>query len=288
MDITVSSSEQDFTVLAELVAGKLTENSNKLMKQVLSIVFDQEAFVPLVNKSTTHKTHNQKLPFVELLARHENGQSAGHLFDEARKYDCVVEADLIAIEKAIQKQMALGCPVSLNLNVETFSSKALISKLDEMAEKYPTFDPRDICLEITEQGGVPENFDLGVLSALKNRGYALALDDFDPRQEKEQLRLEKFAAYVDIVKFPYEVLQIVRSGSLKDVETLGETIKNIKDDHPHITFVMEGVRSSDDDLLPILKELGVDLFQATKYKSDVEVTTSRALPFQPLPIALAL
>ncbi len=265
----------------------ISTTAEHLIQRVLSAIFAGEAFVPLHNKGVMHQKRDQRLPFVELLARHKNGQSAGHLFDEAREHNCVVEADLIALENVVKAQLDLDFPVSINLNVETFFSEELAPKVRELIHKYPKFNPEDFCLEITEQGGIPKNFDANKLLTLKQMGFALALDDFDPRQAIEQFRLTKFAPYVDIVKFPYQVLEMVRDGSLREAETLANTIKDIKDEFPHITFVMEGVRATDGDLLSTLKQMGIDLIQATSYVGEPRVDLSKKIAF-PLPaISLA-
>lgn len=238
--------------------------------------FDEETFVHLLLLDDHHK-----LPEVEMLAR-PMGITASYFFDEARKYTRVTETDLMTFERAVAAHLHSGKRVSINLNAETFFSDSLWAKLDEIGLKYPAFNPKNICLEITEQGGIPENFDPQALLALKARGFSLALDDFDHRDPKEWDRLALFAPHVDIVKFPYQVMETVREGSLTDSVTFAEDVKRIKIIHPHLKLVMEGVRSSDNNLYTTLEKIGFHIVQPTSYVTDPKADQGQKVAF-PVP-----
>lgn len=243
--------------------------------------FDEEAFVHLLPLDDHHK-----LPELEMLAR-PLGIATGHFFDEARKYNRVIEIDLMTFERAVAANLHSAKRASINLNAETFFSDRLWAKLDEISLKYPAFNPKNICLEITEQGGIPENFDPQALLALKARGFSLALDDFDHRDPKEWQRLALFAPHVDIVKFPYQVMETVREGSLTDSVTFAEDVKRIKIIHPHLKLVMEGVRSSDSDLYTTLEKIGFHIVQPTSYVTDPKADRGRKVAFPVSSLELA-
>lgn len=226
-------------------------------EQARRLRFAFEAFVPLGKF--------KPFPYAEMLARHPDGRSAGHIFDQARQEGCVVETDLAAFQKAIGEHLRTGIPASMNLNAETFFTKEFSCKLRKIITRFPGFSPRDICLEITEQGGIPENFNPETLIALKDMGFRLALDDFDPHHQFELDRLTVFAPYVDIIKFPYQVMELVRDGNQQESLNLADTVRLIKDKYPDILFVMEGVRETDHDLLPTLKQIGIDMIQPSSY-----------------------
>jgi EAL domain-containing protein (putative c-di-GMP-specific phosphodiesterase class I) len=234
--------------------------------------FDKESFVHLLPFEDHHK-----LPELEMLAR-PVGITASYFFDEARKYNRVIDIDLMTFERAVAAHLISGKRVSINLNAETFFSDRLWAKLDEISLKYPEFNPKNICLEITEQGGIPKNFDPQALLALKARGFSLALDDFDHRDPKEWQRLALFAPYVDIVKCPYQVMETVREASLDSV-AFADDVRMIKIRYPHLKLVMEGVRSSDNNLYPTLEKIGFDIIQPTSYVTQPKADQGQKVAF---------
>lgn len=248
-----------------------------LFGRVTSIHYVPEHFIPL------RKLANPKLPLAEILARHPDGKSAGHIFDEARVDGNIISTDLIALEFAVQAHLALNQSVSINLSAETFFSNLLLQKVKELKATYPKFNPSSICLEITEQGGIPDTFNERYLMELKNMGFSLALDDFDPTIAFEHKRLAHYGAYVDIVKFPHQVMEIFRSGDVERADKVALQIQAVKTNYPHVTLVMEGVREADLKLIKKLNDLGIDLIQQTNHGS-----TEPMRPINQEAIALAL
>lgn len=228
-------------------------------------------------------TPSPQLPKAEILARHKDGLSAGHIFDEARRYDQIISTDLIALEIAVQKHLELGEPVSINLNAETFFSDLLMPRLDELLAKYPAFKPSGVCLEITEQGGVPASYNEQYLIALKDKGFMLGLDDFNPNDLAEYDRLTHFGPHVDIVKFPHEYMHIVRFGSDADKEKFAAQVAIVKTAYPNAMIVMEGVKESDMALIPLLQRMGIDLVQQSSHCPEGPV---RALEQDAIELAL--
>jgi EAL domain-containing protein (putative c-di-GMP-specific phosphodiesterase class I) len=150
--------------------------------------------------------------------------------------------------------------VSINLSAETFCDERFLSTVEDALATCPDLNPYYVCLEITEQGGVPENFNPKAFEKLIKLGFTMALDDYDPRQESEQARLRTFSPFISIIKLPFELMQFART----DLESLAETcrmIGDIKTLYPDIQLVMEGVRKTDNHLLGVLEAFGVDVVQ---------------------------
>jgi EAL domain-containing protein (putative c-di-GMP-specific phosphodiesterase class I) len=217
------------------------------------------------------------LPKAEMLARKPNGQSAGLFFDAARAAGRVIDTDIIIFERAVDDQQLTGDFVSINLNVETIFSRELYDSLMRIVRKYPNFDPSKICLEITEQGGVPHNFNPQTLINLKSMGFKLALDDFDPTKPEEHARLRVFGPYVDIVKFPHEMMGDVRGNNDQSCEKIDQSIQHITTHYPPTITVMEGVREEDrkgdeeDEEYPTLRRFGFHVAQRSRFKSSSPV-----------------
>ena len=84
-------------------------------------------------------------------------------------------------------------------------------------------------------------------------------------------------------------MEVIRNGSLREAESLGQTVKTIKGEYSNIkSFVMEGVRDSDDDLLSTLKEIGIDLIQLTSYVGETSPVHTQKVAFPEVPFRLAL
>jgi len=200
-----------------------------------------------------------------MLARHPDGRSAGKFFDEARAAGKVIPTDLAIFRRALEAQQALNVSASINLNAETIFSSEFLQELDSVYALYPDFDADKVCLEITEQGGIPKNYNPQTLLLLKNYGFRLALDDYNPFIVEEQARLEAFVPYVDYIKFPHEVMAKIRSGDEGCAVIMARVTNEIKRKFPHITLVMEGFRKADSNMRQTLKEMGMDIVQNSSY-----------------------
>jgi EAL domain-containing protein (putative c-di-GMP-specific phosphodiesterase class I) len=237
--------------------------------------FALERFFRLSPRSTAG--HKAFLPTGELLFRPEDGTPAESFFKRGlRSTDDIITTDLIIFKQAIDAHLQLGEPVSINLSAETFCDERFLSTVEDALATCPDLNPYYVCLEITEQGGVPENFNPKAFEKLIKLGFTMALDDYDPRQESEQARLRTFSPFISIIKLPFELMQFART----DLESLAETcrmIGDIKTLYPDIQLVMEGVRKTDNHLLGVLEAFGVDVVQITR-NTETGISPARACP----------
>lgn len=221
--------------------------------------FEREAFFAL-------RPVPFSFPTAEMLARKPNGLSAGTFFDAARAAGRVVDTDITIFERAVGTQQLTGDFVSINLNVETIFSRELYESLMRIIIKYPNFDPSKICLEITEQGGVPDNFNSQTLPNLKSMGFKLALDDFDPFKLEEQRRLTMLGDHVNMIKLPHEMMSFLRENDAQSRDHIGNSVRRINTQFPGTVVVMEGVREEDESIYPTLIELGFHVGQRSRFK----------------------
>ncbi len=174
----------------------------------------------------------------------------------------IVPTDLEIFKSAIYKHLDLEYPVSINLNVETYFDDRLIETIKNLKKENPQLDYTQICLEITEQGKIPDIFDDRKLTALIDMGFTLALDDFDPRQKSEWKRLKVLEDFIAIVKFPHEIMTDLRGPQKSHTS---KTIDEIRIRIPDKILIMEGVRKTDAHHLDLLKSLGIDIIQESRY-----------------------
>ncbi len=204
---------------------------------------------------------DSRVPHGEMLFKHKT--STEDFFAAVRKNpEDIIPTDLKIFEKAIAEHLRLGHSVSINLNAETFSDDRLLSTLEKLMNEHPKLDPNKIWLEITEQGGIPENFDGTRLALLKGLGFTLALDDFDPTQEIEWARLDIFSPYLSAIKLPFKIMDEIRSNDILTAERL---IQKIQAAHPEKILVIEGHKGKDSEFNDFLKKAGVDVIQKSSY-----------------------
>lgn len=224
--------------------------------------YSTEAFIPIGAQPPATSSF---FPRRELLFKPKGKKSAEAFFQAANQVpETAIQTDLALFDLAIDYHMLTinQQPVSINLSPYTFFDDRFLDKLRSILLRHPSFSPANICLEITEHGGIPKNFNPSRLVILKTLGFSLALDDFDPRQPEEWQRLELFAPYLDIVKLPFQMMREVREN---DIVAAVRHIKSLKEQYPKMTVVMEGFRETDMDFLNILAEAGIDIIQESSY-----------------------
>ena len=237
-----------------------TNKVGTLFNEIAHLSYIVEEFHPLEADLGTVIVHG------EMLARDpDNAAPKGYLFDQARECGQIIPADLLALGVAIKQHLALAKSNSINLNAETFFSPELIVKLDQLKTKNLQLDPTRIWLEITEQGGVPSNANTAALKSLTDRGYRLALDDFDIDNPKEHARIEAFGDHLSVVKLDHTYAEKFRFGAESKRDDLGKKIHAITDRFPNIITVLEGVTGSDKDLFPAFHKAGVKVVQQSGY-----------------------
>lgn len=239
----------------------MAETKNRaLFNEIAHVRYIFEEFHPL------SASLNGLIPYGEMLARDPlDASPKGYLFDIARQFDKIVPADLLALGIAIKQHLAVGKSSSINLNAETFFSPGLISKLDHLKSRNATLDPKRVWLEITEQGGVPENANAEALRSLKARGYRLALDDFDIDNAAEQSRLDAYGDHVSLIKLDHTYAEKFRHGGHAKRDDLGQKIHALKDRFPGAITILEGVTGSDTNLFPILEGAGIKVVQQSGF-----------------------
>ena len=131
-------------------------------------------------------------------------------------------------------------------------------------ENHPDIDRRKVCIEITEHGGIPNGFNPKLLQYLKEIGFKLALDDFDPRSQVELKRLALLAPYMDIIKFPFQVMEAFRCKETR--EEISSLIRSTCFQYPDKVIVMEGVKREEMNfMMSALRDIGIDYVQISKY-----------------------
>lgn len=218
------------------------------------------AFEQFMPQSAEAVSRSAELPMGEMLYRPPNGQSAESFFAEVRKRKMVVPTDLTIFERAVAEKHRHAERTSINVNIETINSGHFLPLLDRL-----DMNPDTICIEVTEQGGVPADFDHRKLETLKKMGFGLSLDDVDILDAREWDRMGKLGPFVDTIKFPHQIAAIFRDGDESDIETISTYIRAAKALYPNALQIMEGVRSTDDHLAPAFHAAGIDIFQHSSY-----------------------
>lgn len=218
------------------------------------------AFEQFLPQSAEAVARSSELPMGEMLYRPPNGQSAEIFFAEVRKRKMVISTDLTIFERAVAESHLHAERTSINVNIETVNSDHFLPLLYRLE-----MNPDNICIEVTEQGGVPASFDHKRLETLKKMGFGLSLDDVDILDAKEWSRLGKLGPFVDTIKFPHQIAAIFRDGEESDIETISVYIRAAKALYPNALQIMEGVRSTDAHLAPAFHAAGIDIFQHSSY-----------------------
>lgn len=235
----------------------------QLFGRIAHLSYQVEHFYPLA------PLKGKFVPDGEMLACDpQNAAPMGYLFEDAKQFGQSVKADLIALKRAIENHLTSGQSRSINLSAATFSTPELALKLDHLKDENPQLDPSKLWLEITEQDGVPENLNVDALKALKDRGYRLALDDYDINNPKEYARLEAFGPHVEAVKLDHKYAEIFRSGSEEQKAHLGFNIHAMTNIFPEIITVLEGVKGSDAHLFEEMLKAGIKVVQQSGYRAD--------------------
>jgi EAL domain-containing protein (putative c-di-GMP-specific phosphodiesterase class I) len=160
--------------------------------------------------------------------------------------------------------VGIGRSVTINIQPSALFDMNFLPVLMSALENYPGIDRRKVCIEITEHGGVPKEFNPRLLQFLKEMGFKLALDDFDPRSSEELKRLDILAPYMDIIKFPFQVMEAFRNKEKR--EEISSLIRSTCFQYPDKVIVMEGVRKEEMHfMMPALKDVGIDYVQISKY-----------------------
>jgi EAL domain-containing protein (putative c-di-GMP-specific phosphodiesterase class I) len=215
---------------------------------VLKAKFRSEAFVEI-------GSHSDFSGFEELLCVHENPESFFTSATNAQIHQIFSEAF----------DEGVGRSVTINIQPSALFDKDFLQVLSTCLENYPQIDRHRVCIEITEHGGIPENFNPKILQYLKDINLKLALDDFDPRKPDEITRLEMFAPYIDIIKFPYQVMEALRDKNTH--EDMSALVRSICLQYPDKVIVMEGVGK--DELADVslhLNSLGINYVQISRYQ----------------------
>jgi EAL domain-containing protein (putative c-di-GMP-specific phosphodiesterase class I) len=160
--------------------------------------------------------------------------------------------------------IGIGRSVTINIQPSALFDMNFLPILMSALENNPDIDRRKVCIEITEHGGIPKNFSPKLLQFLKEMGFKLALDDFDPRSAEELKRLAMLAPYIDIIKFPFQVMEAFRNKETR--EEISTLIRSTCFQYPDKVIVMEGVKKEEIHLMmSALRDVGIDYVQISKY-----------------------
>lgn len=239
---------------------------------VHSSLHQLEAFVYISPRARSFPT----LPQREFLLRLPRGMSAEVFFSQLASFpDLIVPMDHAIISKVFDTFGRGGDRLSINLNPATCFNFELLDFL----RTAPEHDPRNFCIEITEQGWLEVEHNPQLLKNLSNAGYMLALDDFHPDYPMDWERLYAVANFISIVKFPYQVAEILREGPSAKKENMISLIKTAREFYPEIITVMEGVRrTGDHTLIGLLKDIGIDVVQISSYSPALNGSSPHAQP----------
>lgn len=239
---------------------------------VHSSLHQLEAFVYISPRARSFPT----LPQREFLLRLPRGMSAEVFFSQLASFpDLIVPMDHAIISKVFDTFGRGGDRLSINLNPATCFNFELLDFL----RRAPRHNPGNFCIEITEQGWLEVEHNPQLLKNLSNAGYMLALDDFHPNYPMDWERLYAVANSISIVKFPYQVAEILRNGPLLEKENMISLIKTAREFYPDIITVMEGVkRTGDHTLIGLLKDIGIDVVQISSYNPALNGSSPHAQP----------
>lgn len=231
-----------------------------------------EPFVPLSRRACLCPT----LPQREFLLRLPNGLSAEIFFSQLASIPHLIAPMDHAIVSKVFAEFGKGTDrLSINLNPATFFRFELLDFL----RKAPKHSPNNFCIEITEQGWLEVKHNPQLLKNLSDAGYTLALDDFHPDYPMDWERLQAVADFISIVKFPYQVAEILREGPSAKKENMISLIKTAREFYPEIITVMEGVRrTGDHTLIGLLKDIGIDVVQISSYNPALNGSSPHAQP----------
>lgn len=226
---------------------------------LLTESFRSEVFVPIGG-------HTGFSGFAELLFQHDDAER----FFKSATHGQIHHIFLQAVQNKGRFSKTINIqPAAL------FDPNFLPLLLREL-RRFSKIERQKICIEITEHGGIPENFNKKLLAFLKYIDLKLALDDFDPRNAEELKRLECFGPYMDIIKFPYQVME-----ALRDPETrtdMSDKIRAACKKYPDRAFVMEGIGENEPEAVKtFLRDLGIDYVQISAHQTRIQSAPVLAL-----------
>lgn len=214
-----------------------------------------DRFLP--DRELLHKPRGNELAFVA-------DGSVEDFYKLCHQFQLDEEVDALILERCLPESLKFNEGVSINLCSRTAYGEKLVNVLDKIPH-----DPRKVMFEISEaktngHSRLPPEYNPKALESLKKKGYRFALDDLDPFRSGELDSLSIFE-FIDAVKFPHEIASLLRSGDPDEINVVTHHIWAVSRLCPSATLIMEGIRATDEDLIPLLVDAGVHAYQKSRY-----------------------
>lgn len=211
-------------------------------------------------------------PTCEVLFNHHDCED---FFRNVRDMDHSTETDLYLFRQALtmMKQLGIG-KFSFNIDLSTALNPEFATRASLIASELGFHNKSDVVLEITEHAAIPEGADLEILGRIRQMGFRIAIDDFDPFKADMVARFKQLVPYADIIKFDHSVGDKFING---DAEEVLATIKSYRHAYPNQSLVLEGVskqaHADQQSYIYALRDAGIDVAQ---------IYTPQDMPTQPV------
>jgi EAL domain-containing protein (putative c-di-GMP-specific phosphodiesterase class I) len=199
-------------------------------------------------------------PACEVLFNHHNCED---FFRNVRDMDHSTETDVYLFRQALAMMRKEGIRTfSFNIDLSTALNADFAARASLIASELGFYNKSDIVLEITEHAAIPDGADLEILGRIRQMGFRIAIDDFNPFDDEMVARFEQLIPYADIVKFDHSVGDRFQDGDWEGVST---TIAAYRQAYPEKILVLEGVskqaHGNQDSYVYALRDAGIDVAQ---------------------------
>ena len=233
----------------------LETGSADVSQAVLSRSFTDYARATLPGGLTTSGFRHEKYTGVgpngpeqtihELLAN-VNGQNNEIYFANISKNKMGVEVDRYLIFKALDHaQEKKLFPVALNVYLHSAYSYEFIDNVVDYLDEH-NIEANNVIFELLEYDEPATEDDLSALGYACDKRFRFAIDDFDPRDERQIARLERLSPYSSFLKFDKKIFDDIREETnpvLREekLEVVRNAVEVIRIEYPHLQLIAEGV-----------------------------------------------
>lgn len=260
-----------FFILSALFYAYIRDLLNKRfsLKAALQVAIRKNQFKPVYQPTWNEKT--KQYSSAEVLIRWQlNSKEVlypNSFITEAEESGLIVPMTLQLIEKSFKDCQSLikanKFSLSFNLSIQHFIDPGFFSTFDKLMHHYK-IPPERVMLELTERELFPENDKqlISQLHALKNKGHALAVDDFGTGH----------ASISYLQHFPFTHLKIDQSfvqsiGTGAITETLNQAIIQLATSL-NLILIAEGVET--EIQYQYLKEQNVNYIQGWYFSKAID------------------
>ncbi|MDX1583827.1 MAG: EAL domain-containing response regulator, partial [Thermoanaerobaculia bacterium] len=185
-------------------------------------------------------------------------QSPEVLFRYASRTDRTIELEEYCLSRSIEAAANLpkGRKLFLNIHPSSLERRSIVSIIERRLSATG-FDPRDVVLEITEQGEIESGASLEQISALKEMGVEFALDDIG-------IAFSHLPYIEEIEPSWMKISQYFGSGFEAD-ETKNKIVRNVASlaFSFEAKFILEGIET--EETAEAARRLGIEYGQGYLY-----------------------